>query len=141
VGLQEQLTSAIIGSKAKRAESLLRRGALVNGQDKCGTTPLYKAAVQGEAAIVRMLLEAGADPNQESGDEDEGTPLCAAASWGRIKIVRLLLEAGAEPNAIESAHKGPMTALTWARNKGYADVVEALLAAGADPGLDPSRSG
>jgi ankyrin repeat protein len=40
-----------------------------------GSTPLYTAAAQGEQALARLLLAAGADPNLRSGDEAEGTPL------------------------------------------------------------------
>lgn len=137
MGQQEQLTSAILESRAARVASLLRRGAKVNAPDKYGTTPLYKAAVQGETEIVQILLAAGAEPNQESGGEDEGTPLCAAAAWGRTEIVRLLLRHGADPNLIE---KGPMTALIWARQNGHAETIQLLLEAGADPGVDPSKS-
>jgi ankyrin repeat protein len=133
VALIDRLTAAILESRIRRVAALLRRGAPVNGTDKYGTTPLYKAAVQGETKIVRMLLEAGADPNQESGGDSEGTPLCAAASWGRIEIVRLLLEHGADPNVAETPNQGPMTALAWARWNRHAEIVELLLEAGADP--------
>ncbi len=137
MGKQEQLASAILGSHIGRVASLLRHGAQVNTPDKYGTTPLYRAAVQGKTEIVRILLEAGADPNQESGGEDEGTSLCAAAAWGRTEIVTLLLQHGADPNAIE---KGPMTALIWARQNGHAETVELLLGAGADPRIDPRQT-
>jgi Ankyrin repeats (3 copies) len=60
----DSLIDAIYGSQTKRAASLIRRGAPVNGSGRSGSTPLYLAAVQGEAEIVRLLLEAGADPNQ-----------------------------------------------------------------------------
>jgi len=133
VPLIDQLTSAIFGSQVARVASLLRRGAPVNGADNYGTTPLYKAAVQGETEIVRVLLEAGADPNLESRGEDEGTPLCAAACWGRTDIVRLLLQHGADPNEVETKERGPMTALAWAQHGGYAEVAEFLLEAGAHP--------
>lgn len=128
----DQLTAAILGSQVSRVASLLRRGAPINAADKFGTTPLYRAAVQGEREIVRLLLEAGADPNLESGAEDEGMPLCAAASWGRTEIVRLLLQHGADPSAPD---RGPMTALAWAERNRYAEVVDLLLKAGGDPSV------
>src|SRR5947207_7710847 len=63
------------------------------------TTPLYLAAVQGEAEIVQLLIEAGADPNEISrGDNSEGAPLCAATSHGLSDTVRVLLDAGADPD-------------------------------------------
>jgi hypothetical protein len=42
--------------------------------------PLYTVAVQGEAEIVRLLLEAGADPNKESAGEGDG-PVGAEPRW------------------------------------------------------------
>ncbi len=130
MGLQEQLTSAVFGSRTKEVSALLRRGADVNGPDKRGTTPLYKASVQGETEIVRVLLEAGADPNLESAGETEGTPLCAAAAWGRTEIVRLLLKFGADPNRVEGANTYPTRALNWATQNGHLECVDLLLAAG-----------
>jgi ankyrin repeat protein len=101
--------------------------------DRCGSTPLYTAAVQGETEIVRLLLEAGADPNRESGGQSEGTPLCAAASWGRTDVVWLLLQHGADPNLAERADEVPMTALAWARRNHPEESVRLLLDNGAVP--------
>jgi ankyrin repeat protein len=132
----DSLIDAIYGSQTKRVASLILRGAPVNGSTKAGSTPLYVAAVQGEAEIVRLLLEAGADPNRESMDETEGTPLCAAAAHDRAEIVRLLLEHGADPNVVEGKDdEVPMTALRWAQNYGHSEIIRLLLEAGADPGL------
>lgn len=43
-------------------QMLLKAGADVNHQNDNGTTPLMKAAERGQKNIVRLLLEAGADP-------------------------------------------------------------------------------
>jgi ankyrin repeat protein len=129
----DSLINAILGSRTKQAAALVRRGAPVNGESQFGSTPLYTAAVQGEVEIVRLLLEAGADPNKESPGETEGTPLCAAASWGRTEVVRLLLEHGADPNLPERANEVPMTALAWARRKHYDETARVLLDNGAIP--------
>jgi ankyrin repeat protein len=128
----DALINAILSSQTDRAASLVRQGTPVNLPSKHGSTPLYTAAVQGELAIVRLLLEAGADPNQESSGESEGIPLCAAASWGRTEVVRLLLEHGADPNLAERPKDGAMTALRWARRKGHSETAQVLLEAGAD---------
>src|SRR5581483_4993278 len=138
MGLQEQLTSAVFGSRTKEVGALLSRGADVNGPDKRGTTPLYKASVQGKTEIVRVLLDAGADPNLDSGGETEGTPLCAAAAWGHTDIVRLLLQSGADPNRVECANTHPTRALNWATRNGHGECVDLLLAAGGAVLPDPS---
>ena len=45
---------------------LLEAGACVNAPTWTGKTPLFYAAVAGHATAVRMLLQAGADPNQSA---------------------------------------------------------------------------
>jgi ankyrin repeat protein len=65
------------------------------GQDR--RSALEKAALEGDAAGVKRLLAAGADPNDRNGIY--GSPLNAAASrTGNSEIIQLLLAAGANPN-------------------------------------------
>ena len=118
--------NAIYSADMGRVAALVDQGMPVNGVNRSGSTPLYITAVQGEAEIVKLLLDAGADPNQESCGDSEGLPLCAAASKGRTDIVRLLLQYGADPNAVERAAASPMTALGWAERYGYSETAEAL---------------
>ena len=47
--------------------------------------------------IVRLLLEAGADPNARELLYQGGGALHAAASYGNLELARILLEAGANP--------------------------------------------
>jgi ankyrin repeat protein len=129
----ESLISAILASQTNQVAALVGQGAPVNGFSRHGSTPLYLAAVQGEAEIVGVLLEAGADPNRESAGEGEGTPLCAAASWGHAEVVRLLLRYDADPNLAERTGEVPMTALAWARRNHHDETVRLLLDNGAAP--------
>ncbi|GLW07690.1 hypothetical protein Misp01_28200 [Microtetraspora sp. NBRC 13810] len=94
-------------------------------------TALYRAAVDGRAEIVDLLLARGADANRFSGDadDDEGLPLCGAAARGLTSIVEALLAAGADPLGKEA---GGWSALLWAAAKGHREAAETLLAAGAD---------
>lgn len=90
-----------------------------------GYTVLEHAA--GQPDMVRLLLEAGADPNLG----DSSTPLIeAAGKAGNAAAVGLLLTAGADPNA---ADKTGYTPLMAAAKAGDSDLTAALLKAGADP--------
>ncbi|WP_228643206.1 ankyrin repeat domain-containing protein [Microtetraspora sp. AC03309] len=95
-----------------------------------GTTPLYRAAVNGDHEMVRLLLEYGADPDQPSGGTDEGLPLCGAACWNHWETIQALVDGGADPNAREG---GGWTALLWAAAQGHLMSADVLLDAGADP--------
>jgi ankyrin repeat protein len=76
-----------------------------------GRRPLSAAVEYGHDAIVRVLLERGADPNwQEGSDAPRGVALHAAARRGNRAMVELLLDHGADPNA----HVDSAGSATWA---------------------------
>jgi ankyrin repeat protein len=62
-----------------------------------GMTLLHFAAKHQNTKIVKLLLDAGFDPNIR--DNFGWTPIMDASINGRIKNVRALLEAGADVNA------------------------------------------
>lgn len=86
---------------------------------------LLSAARTGDAAQVRALLEAGADPNIE---QRTYSPLMFAAGNGHIEMTRLLLERGA---AVDHRDHNGDRALLWAAQRGHVETVRMLLAAGA----------
>ncbi len=57
--------------------------------------PLHVAIDKENTECVKLLLEAGADPNAT--DNDAYTPLYLAAREGNVECTKLLLEAGADP--------------------------------------------
>lgn len=128
--LARRLVDAAAFGTAAEVAALLRAGAHPEAADAEGTTPLYAAAVQGSADTLRLLLEAGAAPDRESGYGAEGTPLCAAACWGHEEAVRELLTHGADPNLAEDGGAG-RTPLDWAGAGPYPGTVDLLRAAGA----------
>jgi ankyrin repeat protein len=92
---------------------------------------LALAAQHGHAKIVRLLLDAGEDPNRYNpeGTHAHSTPLHQAALVGHEAVVRLLIERGARLDIQDTVWQG--TALGWAVHGGQAQVVEYLRALGA----------
>ncbi|WP_328935951.1 MULTISPECIES: ankyrin repeat domain-containing protein [unclassified Streptomyces] len=129
-----RLFGAIQAGDVVAVKALLGAGVDPEGPDSEGTTPLYAAAVNGEAVIVGLLLSSGASPDVESrGVGAEGTALCAAACWGHTGTVRELLAFGADPNLREDGGTG-WSPLEWANNGPHPETVDLLVAAGADAG-------
>jgi uncharacterized protein len=114
-----------------------------------GTTPLLRAAKAGDAVVMKLLIEKGADVNL--GTTPAGgrldlygiTPLMAAAGVGTkeedntgrrkteqeaIDSIELCLKAGADINAADSRGQ---TALHGAAIKGWSKVVQHLAGKGA----------
>merc|ERR1719433_1397662 len=57
---------------------------------------IHNAAARGQAEVLRVLLDVGADPNAL--DDPCNTPLHMAASGGHARATYLLLRAGADQN-------------------------------------------
>lgn len=85
---------------------------------------LALASQYGREEIVRLLLEAGVDPNGYDGVHTHSTPLHQAALRGHERVVQLLLEHGADVNARDLLWHG--TPADWARHEGRPEM-EALL--------------
>ena len=102
-----------------------------------GETPLHDAILGEDVPMVRALLEAGASPNVKMNvHEDKKSPLHLATAHvrnpsKRLEIVNLLLQYGAKPNARTTQRETPLVAAIYKAKD--ADVVRALLAAGAKP--------
>ena len=113
-----------------------------------GLTPLLHAVRQGHMEATTALVDGGADINQPSGG-DQTQPLLMATINGQFDLALMLLAQGADPNGMSMAGTTPLFATLerqWAPRASYAhpteheqqastylEVLEALLAAGADP--------
>jgi hypothetical protein len=94
--------------------------AYINARNDVEATPLHCASI-GSQAVVRLLLEHGADINAQT--NIGRTPLHWASDWGALEAVRLLLEHGAD---VEVKNDNDKTALQEAAESGCDEVVKLL---------------
>lgn len=99
--------------------------------DKRGNLPLQVAASCGATASMKVLIEAGADPNRR--DPAGFSPLDAAAVSGEARAVRSLLLRGAEVDAVDARGYTALHRVAELGERADAGVLRALLAAGANP--------
>jgi ankyrin repeat protein len=116
---------------------LLGENADVNGAQGDGTTALHWAAYTDDAAMARLLIQAGADLAAET-RLGALTPLLIAAKSGNAAILGLMLEAGADANLPNTQGTTP---LMLAAASGITDAVQVLLGHGADVNATESAYG
>ncbi|MCY4410246.1 MAG: ankyrin repeat domain-containing protein, partial [Caldilineaceae bacterium] len=101
-----------------------------SGEDKeaastpsIGSEALYTAIEKGDVAMVRLLVEAGADVNAAEGFGGN-TPLHEAVEQGDAEIVKILVEAGAD---VEAKGYFDRTPLSLAAEEGATEIMRILL--------------
>lgn len=110
----------------------LDAGAEVDALGLAGRTALDLAVGAGHFETVRVLLAAGADPQQRAGEYGEVTPLCLAAMRGHTAVVGILLDAGAPTGAQGRMNYVPLVLAATAMQQGHPQTVALLLRHGAD---------
>ncbi len=129
------LTAAAFNGNDRLVELLLETGVEHDVIDATGKGPMVYAAAKGFTGIVGMLLDAGVEADARYGHEL--TALMWAAGHSNdvpvaegVATVGLLLDRGARHDPTDDRGR---TALMTAAQRGHAEIVSLLLAAGADP--------
>ena len=124
----EPLISASIEGKTNMVRILLDHGADINCKTENGWTPLSGAAHSGNPELITMLLDRGADSSAMSGNGM--TPLMRAVMMGHTEAARILAAHSSDLAAADRNYG--WTALHYAAIRGYGDITEDLISAGAD---------
>jgi ankyrin repeat protein len=120
------LTDAVHRGDAARIRLLLSGQPDLQARDVDGNTALHWAALNGDAGLVKVLLDRGAPPDITN--HVGATPLLYAV--GNVESVRTLLEAGSIVNKASKFGTTPLVAA--ARYPVSSGVVRLLLERGAD---------
>jgi len=117
-------------AEGRGLEPLLEAGADPNARDKDGKTPLHYAVAHRHSDAVKLLLEYGAEADEELAEALRLTPLHLAALRGDAEETERLLNSGADPNVRDVFCRTP---LHYAAARNHKAAAELLLSRGADP--------
>jgi ankyrin repeat protein len=121
------LILASLKGHADAVAIILERGADIEVRNKGGLTALHAAAYAGNIDVVALLVERGAAVN-DTKNFYHMSPLHAAAEEGHADVAAFLVANKADIEAVERNGYTPLTQAGW---RGYWDVGEILLKAGA----------
>ena len=104
-----------------------------------GQTPFIRAALSGDIAVMRLLLQHGADPNIATKEGSTALMAASGINWipaqtftrseaEYIEAVKLCLERGAPVNATDSLQ---LAAIHGAADRGWTSIIQILADAGA----------
>jgi ankyrin repeat protein len=150
------LFTALAFGHSEAAEVLARRGARIDtlataaglGRRDLAAALLPSAAAEerhralalaaqhGHSEIVRMLLDAGEDPDRYNppGNHPHSTPLHQAALGGHLPVMQLLVDRGARLDRRDKVYQG--TPLGWAKHGGRNEVAAYLRSRETGPKVD-----
>lgn len=126
-GENESLHEATRRGDATAVESILAKGADVNGKDDRGRAAIHLAQNNNNTVIVELLLAQGADVNAT--DSWNRTVLHSAVRVGQKQLAEILVAQGADVNFEDESGQTPLhEAAIW----NQPEMAEFLLAKGAD---------
>ena len=121
------LFKAVIDHDLTALKKAIAETSDVDLRDSHGRTALHVAAYTADHKAMRLLVNAGANPNALEQDRYDIVTIAAVAN--DLPGLRLALELGASPANITSRYDG--TALIAAAHLGHVEVVQTLVDAGA----------
>ena len=129
------LMLAAHGGHLDAVKALIAAGADVNATDELGWSALVKALYnteqdRGFADVVEALVQAGADQEIRIGYGIR--PLMLAAGYGEAAVCEVLLKNGAD---VLARNDGGLTALMMVKEKFYVDVINLLVVAEREAGV------
>ncbi|MEW6531564.1 MAG: ankyrin repeat domain-containing protein [Thermodesulfobacteriota bacterium] len=127
---QRSLLLACVSGDPEKVKYMLDSGA--DPKSVAGQSALANASAGlGTLPIVKLLKEAGADPNKPEDDP----PIWKAAKAGNADIVEYLIKAGAQVNAVKGPEGSALGASVQKASTIHDKVTKSLLNAGADPNM------
>jgi ankyrin repeat protein len=121
-GSSAQLVAAAGRGEPDEVQRLLGEGVPVDARDFRGVTAVTAAAMGRHAAVVRLLVDAGADVDLQDGDRNN--PLLVCGETGDVAVLREVLRG--EPD-LGATNRYGGTALIPASDRGHVEMVRALL--------------
>jgi ankyrin repeat protein/beta-lactamase regulating signal transducer with metallopeptidase domain len=123
------LHEAVKEGDMKQVKALIAAGADVSKENSNGATPLHVAAGNGRTAIAALLIDQGANVNEQKNNKWTETPLHYATWSGHEDVAELLVAKGANVNARDENQQTP---LHFAATRGHAGLAQLFIARRAD---------
>ena len=138
IDLSYALYSAVERNQVEVALVLIDSGADCNFQlTYLACSPWILACCLGNPAMVRLLLDRGADPHAV---DARGVSVLNAALF-HLEVLKMLLECGADPNPHFANGRTAVLELVQYRQTTFIPILTLLLEHGADPNLADAFSG
>lgn len=121
---------AAVGKRSAIADALRRDPASLDSFSSDGWTALHFAAYFNHPDLVQMLIDAGADPQIESRNDEKVWPMQSALSNNSLASASLLIKSGASLEAPPDGNG--WTALHYVASKGQVQLINDFLMHGAN---------
>ncbi|KAK3585906.1 hypothetical protein CHS0354_038442 [Potamilus streckersoni] len=136
---QGDFQMAVLRGNKDTVQQFLDKGFKVDTVLKSGWSGLMYAANTGNADMVKLLLDKGANPNFHTDKYSVLMSCCGSTSMNEVDLmdcVTLLVDRGADVNSYDRYH---MSSLIYAAREGRINVIQKLVDSGANINKQDSR--